>query len=129
MTKTVSHVVVGALCMALGLAVGMLFAKASRDATIPADAIDDIEIKEIAINRLLEVLEGGRSDVTFAFQSIDRRKDGTIVVVGLMKFPLNSKAKAGVELGQPPKRFWVELIPDGGSKKWKDMPVGLEYKP
>jgi hypothetical protein len=129
--KIASHLAVGALCLALGVAVGIICFRTSPAAPaglFQTDSIDDVEVKEIAVNRVLEVVEGNRSDVSFAFQTIDRRKDGTIVAVGLLRYPFESKAKRA-EQGQPPKRFWVELIPNGGTKKWKDIPVTLEYAP
>ena len=128
MAKTCSHLLVAALGLAIGVAIGIGISRFTRDAASQPDAIADQEAKEIAINRVLEVVEGDRSDVWFAFQTIDRRKDGTIIVGGVLQYAFDSKAKRA-ENGQPPKRFWVTLIPDGNSKNWKDMPVRLEYTP
>jgi hypothetical protein len=144
MGKALPYILVGAAFLAIGVGIGLFAAKSSSDPpnanaknqASPAGQFSDTEIKDAVIVRLLKHFkelpkDSGRSEwdqsnVSFAFQSIDRRSDGLVVVTGLLR-AWDKESRNKFERTLTIDRFWVELVPERDAKKWKDIQFSVDH--
>ena len=85
-------------------------------------ATADGEIKDLVIREVADRLAKDRSNCSFCFETIDRRKGGQVVVTGFVRFGESKKTQSL----DNPDRFWVELVPDGPNDALRNVQLIIE---
>ncbi len=110
-----------------GVAVGFVIAGPTYERDLDAR---ELELKELVIDKVAQAQSQSSEETRFfVFETVDRRADGTIVLVGFCRWPeyVNlSKTPDAIESRRAINaRFWVEAVWDNDSRNWKMTTVAV----
>ena len=112
------------VCLGGGVAVGFVIAGPMYERDLDAR---ELELKEIVIDEVARTLERSEETRHFVFETVDRRADGKIVLVGFCRWPevILSKKHLYEKREAINARFWVVAMRDSDSQNWKTTTVAV----
>jgi len=118
MKRTCLFLLCGVVFLGGGVSVGFAIAGPMYERELDAR---ELELKELVIDEVARNLQRSEETRHFVFETVDRRVDGTIVLVGFCRWPehLNFSKTPTERTRAINARFWVQAMWDNDSRNWK----------